>query len=438
MRRAWWTRLVCVGAIGIGLILPVNGARAAHDLADILYEKGQLTKEEWIKAKADSEQAVAEESKKRDQEFPISMRYKDGFDFQTRDGKFEMLIQNRVQLRYSYDQESDAFTNAAATAFNDKDVSSFRVRRARIKVGGHGFVPWLKYYTEYDWVSNTMLDYRLDIAAFKWATLRVGQWKVEYNRERVDSSGAQQFVERSIVNSAFTLDRQIGVRLGGHLFEGTPGYLVYNIGVFTGAGINQTHNDDKNMLYMGRIQWNFLGRDVPFSQSDPEYTELPIASIAFAGAHNITDRLRFPTAERSEDGIAGLPVIDGRFEINQGVQEFAFKWNGLSIQEEFHVKKVIDRSRSSHGTSYGAYAQVGYFPHAVVDFIPRPLEFAYRYAFVDPEGLLGRDMLREHTVAANWFFAGHRNKLTLDYSHLTREGAFTPIDRVRLQWDVSF
>lgn len=437
MTRSWWTRLVCVGVIGIGFILSANRAHAASDLADILYEKGQLTKEEWIKAKADSEKAADVEQKKRDQEFPISMRYKDGFDLQTRDGKFNMFIQNRLQFRYSYDQESDAFTNASASVFNDKDVSSFRVRRARLKVGGHGFVPWLKYYTEYDWVSNTMLDYRVDIAYFKWATLRVGQWKVEYNRERVDSSGAQQFVERSIVNNPFTLDRQIGVRLGGHLFEGTPGYLVYNIGVFTGTGINQTHNDDKGMLYLARLQWNFLGRDVPFSQSDPDYTELPIGSIAFAGAHNKTDRIIFPTASRAVS-VDGLPVVDGRFEVNQGVQEFAFKWNGLSIQEEFHVKKVIDESSSSHGTSYGALAQVGFFPHALIAIIPRPLEFAYRYAFVDPEGVLGNDMLREHTVAVNWFFAGHRNKLTADYSHLTREGAYTPIDRARLQWDVSF
>ena len=36
-----------------------------------------------------------------------------------------------------------------------------------------------------------MLDYRLDVAKFKWGTLRVGQWKIDYNRERVDSSGAQ-------------------------------------------------------------------------------------------------------------------------------------------------------------------------------------------------------------------------------------------------------
>ena len=440
MRRLWLAAIM--GVVGLGLVLGATSAQAAHDLADILYEKGQITKEEWVRAKADAEKAEEEQKKARDAEFPISVRYKDGFDIQTRDGKFEMLIQNRLQFRYSYPQESDRFTNALPAVFDDKDTSSFRVRRARIKVGGHGFVPWLKYYVEYDWVSNTLLDYRLDIAKFKWATLRVGQWKIDYNRERVDSSGAQQFVERSIVNAPFTLDRQVGARLGGHLFEDTYAYLVYNIGVFTGVGINQTHNDDKNMLYMGRIQWNFLGRDVPFSQSDPGYTPLPIGSIAFAGAHNITDRIAFPETSRANDFL-GVAVVDGRFEVNQGVQEFAFKWNWLSIQEELHVKKVIDWSRSSDGTSYGAYAQVGYFPHALVDVIPKPLEFAYRYAFLDPGdgplgSLIGNQTRREHTFGVNWFFAGHRNKLSLDYSHLSRDGGATPIDRVRLQWDVSF
>ena len=428
MRRLWLAAIM--GIVGLGLVFGASSAQAAHDLADILYEKGQITKEEWVRAKADSEKFEEEQRKKREQEFPLLMGYKDGFDLKTRDGKFEMLIQNRLQFRFSYPQEGDSLAPADATAADDKDVSSFRIRRARIKVGGHGFVPWLKYYVEYDWASNTLLDYRLDIAKFKWATLRVGQWKIDYNRERVDSSGAQQFVERSIVNAPFTLDRQIGARLGGHLFEGTYAYLVYNIGVFTGTGINNPRNDDKKMLYMGRIQWNFLGRDVPFSQSDPEYSSLPIGSIAFAGAHNRTDRILFP-------GTRGGTVVDGQFEVDQGVQEFAFKWNGLSIQEEFHVKKVTNTTSQEKTTSYGAYAQVGYFPHALIDMIPKELEFAYRYAFVDPNDALRSDVLREHTVAANWFFAGHRNKVTLDYSHLTQPG-FTPEDRVRLQWDVSF
>jgi hypothetical protein len=186
------------------------------------------------------------------------------------------------------------------------------------------------------------------------------------------------------------------------------------------------------MLYVGRLQWNFLGRDLPFSQSDVEYTENPTGSLAVAGAHNRADRFNFPTTSRP----AG--VVDGQFEINQGVEELAFKWRGFSVQQELHIKSVDDQVNGKRTTSYGAYVQAGYFPHALISFIPQPLEFAYRYAFVDPDDTVRSDVKREHTVAANWFFEGHRNKITVDYSHLSQEGGFTPVDRVRLQWDVSF
>ena len=410
--------------IGLGLIIQTNSAQAG--LEDILYEKGLLTKEDWIKAKADNEKTAPEEEKKLDEKFPITVSYgKKGFEFQSRDGKFLMQLGSRVQLRYSYPQEGDSLEPSP-------NESSFRVRRARLKIGGHGYEPWLKYYFEYDWPSVSLLDWRVDVARFKWAILRVGQWKVEYNRERVDSSGNQQFVERSIVNAPFTLDRQVGARLGGHLFEDTLAYAIYNVGVFTGLGLNQPRNDDDAMLYVGRIQWNFFGRDLPFSQSDVEYTENPTGSLAVAGAHNRANRFNFPQA------VPAPGVVPGQYQINQGVQEFAFKWRGLSVQEEFHVKEVADRANSVTTTSLGFYAHVGYFPHALISYIPRPLEFAYRYAFVDPNDHVRNDVQRESTVAANWFFAGHNNKITVDYSHLTQAGGFTPVDRVRFQWDVSF
>jgi hypothetical protein len=354
--------------------------------------------------------------------------------FKSRDGNFAMELGLRFQFRYSYPQEGDSLKASDPEKFDDKDVSSFRLRRARLKIGGHGFQPWLKYYSEYDFPSNTLLDFRVDVAKYKWASLRVGQYKAMYNRERVDSSGAQQFVDRSIVNSPFTLDRQIGATLYGDLFEGTPAYLIYNVGAFTGVGLNQSHNDDKQMLYVARLQWNFFGRDLPFSQSDVGYTENPTGSLAFAAAHNRADRITFPTTSRTTVPV----VVDGQFEINQAVEEIAFKYQGFSLQQEFHVKDVHNKSTQARTTSLGAYAQAGYFPHALIDVIPAPLEVAFRYAFVDPNDTVRSDVLREQTVAINWFFAGHRNKLTLDASHLTQEGGLSPVDRVRLQYDVSF
>jgi phosphate-selective porin len=41
---------------------------------------------------------------------------------------------------------------------------------------------------------------RIDVQPYEWFGFRVGQWKINFNRERVDSSGRQQFVERSAAN----------------------------------------------------------------------------------------------------------------------------------------------------------------------------------------------------------------------------------------------
>ena len=429
MTRPWFAIIACV--IGLGVIIQPNSAQAG--LEDVLYEKGQLTKEEWIKAKADKEKATEEQDKKLDEKFPVTVSYgKKGLEFKTRDGKWLMNLRARFQFRYSYGQDGNSLSAPSPTVFDDKAVSSFRVRRARLKIGGHGYQPWLKYYFEYDFPSTTLLDWRVDVAKYSWLQLRVGQWKIKYNRERVDSSGKQQFVERSIVNLPFTLDRQIGAQLNGDLFQKTLAWLKWNVGVYTGTGINQKTNDDKHMLWMGRLQWNFFGRDLPFSQSDVEYTEKPTGSLAVAAAHNRADRFIFPETSRP------VGVVDGQFDINQAMAEVAFKWNGLSLQHEFHIKEVRNRTANGETVSLGAYAQAGYFPHALIDVIPRPLEFAYRFAFVDPNDTVRSVVLREHTVAANWFFAGHNNKLTVDYSHLTRQGGFSPVDRVRLQWDVTF
>jgi hypothetical protein len=48
----------------------------------------------------------------------------------------------------------------------------------------------------------------------------------------------------------------------------------------------------------------------------------------------------------------------------------------------------------------------------------------------------------EISLAANWFFSGHNNKLTFDVSHLSLDdnlvGRGESENRVRFQWDVSF
>ena len=133
-----------------------------------------------------------------------------------------------------------------------KSINNFELRRVRMKIGGHGF-KYVKYYFEIDlqpsrpisdgnnWSAPRLIDWRLDVQPYEWLGFRLGQWKINYNRERVDSSGRQQFVERSIVNEVFTIDRQVGVLLKGRLNKGTAADFRYYTGIFNGEGLSLIH-----------------------------------------------------------------------------------------------------------------------------------------------------------------------------------------------------
>lgn len=393
---------------------------------------------------------------KIEKEFPIeASRGSKGFRLATRDGNWETNLQWRGQFRYTDPYRSDP---RQVDDFESAETADFLARRLRMKIGGHGYRPWLGYYFEVDLqptrdddddserASARVIDWR--ITADKWDEfgIRVGQWKIDHNRERVDSSGRQQFVERSIVNRVFTIDRQVGVQLRGHLFQDTPADMRYYLGAYTGEGRGVVNNDD-DLMWAGRLQWNFLGRDLAWRQTDVDFTEQPTGSLAFAAATNEGTCTRWSSSGCGNlDGFTRpSQAEDGQFKIEQYAQELAFKYRGFSFQQEYHWKDVEDRSSGTRSELEGMYAQAGYFFHNVFPSVPKPLELAFRYAFVEEPNevdLLLENRREEFTLGANWFFAGHNNKFTMDYSHLKLEDEYLGRDvsdnRFRFQWDVSF
>lgn len=378
---------------------------------------------------------------------------KKGFHFETPDGTFSTHLLWRAQMRYS--SLTGSSSPVTLSDFAKEDSNNFELRRVRMKIGGHGYRPWIKYYFEVDLQpsrkvadsssksSSRLIDYRITLQPFEQLGLRVGQWKINYNRERVDSSGRQQFVERSIVNRVFTVDRQVGAMLKGHLFKGTFADMRYYGGVFNGEG-RSVNNVNSNVLLMGRLQWNFLGRDLKWRQSDVSYHKKPAGSLAFAAVTT-----QGPCTRWSSSGcghLDGFKIGDAnQFRIDQQVQEFAFKYKGLSVQEEFHWKNITDRKNHVDYNLRGSYAEAGYFLNGLIPQIPKNIELAGRYAFVDQpddSNLLLTNNREEYSAVLNYFIAGHNNKITLDYSYLTlndaSSGRSASNNRIRLQWDVSF
>ena len=382
--------------------------------------------------------------------------HKKGFHFESDDGLFSTNLQWRAQMRFGNPGDGDPITTADFRT--DPKTSNFELRRVRMKIGGHGYKPWIKYYFEVDLQpsrkytggssasTSRVIDWRLDVQPWQEFGFRIGQWKINLNRERVDSSGRQQFVERSIVNSIFTIDRQVGVMVKGRLFKGTHADMRYYAGIFNGEG-RAVDNANEQMMKMARLQWNVLGRDLKWRQSDVKRHEKPALQIAGGWAGN-----KGPCTKWSSSGCGNLggftdetDANGSRFDIDQYVAEVAYKYQGLSIQSEYHWKEIEDTEAKTTHDLKGAYAQVGYFFNELNESIPEELELAFRYAFVDEpdsnETTLTSNR-EEYTVAANYFIAGHNNKITVDYSYLTLNDAsdtmFSSENRVRVQWDVSF
>lgn len=368
----------------------------------------------------------------------VNVRYGDkGFEFVTKDNKFLLQVQSRLQFRFAtpYDQDPLTYDD-----FNKEKQSTFKINRARLKIGGHAFEPWLKYYWEYELSQSNLLDFRIMIEKWKWLSFKIGQWKTEYTRERFISSGEQQLVDRSLINRPFTVDRQLGVGVYGHLKGKGIADFNYWAAALTGMGRGNGTNDDKNLMYFGKTQWNFLGREVDFEGGDLEFHDKPAAIIAIAGITNRSPYTRFSQAGGgSLEGFEDQNI--GQYRINQYNLESALMYRGFSWQSEWHHKEIIDKYNNNQVTRLsGYYVQAGYFFHTIWNWVPKNLEIAGRHSLYHPDTSQKDNLEKEATLGVNYFFKGHKNKLTAEISHFDFQDQSLPYAdgwRFRIQWDIS-
>jgi len=358
-----------------------------------------------------------------------------GLQYQSEDGNILQWFGLRGQFRYSYPFSSDPVTPGD---FGGNDTHTFSVRRARFKTGGHLLRPWLSNFVEIDLKNKRFYHGYLQIRKVRWFQLRFGQWKAEFSRERVVSSGKQQLVDRSIVNRDFTVDAQFGAMLHGRLFRHRPFDSQYYFGVFAGNGRLSLGDGDGFPMYLWRYQWNFMRRDAGFTESDVERHETAAGSVSVSVVRNRSPYTRF-----NGDGGAQLegfePGVPGQYDLTQANVDAVYFYKGLSLQTEFHWKKVEDRVNRTLRRLRGVYFQAGYFPSEALSWVPSPLEVAGRVAFVDPDLQVREDARSEYTVGVNWYFQRHRNKLNFEVARLGVDDPSGDLSdtRVRIQWEVS-
>ncbi len=362
---------------------------------------------------------------------------KPGVKFESADKNYSLKMNLRAQFRASYPYDGEP---TKISQF-ENEQTNFKIRRARLKMTGNAYRPWLKYKMEYDLEGSNLLDLHFKVEKLPYLSLKVGRWKADYSRERIISSGSQQALDRSIINRPFTIDRQNGISLYGNIKGKGSANFNYWAAAFMGTGRPERTNDDTHLMYMLKTQWNINGRKLKTTGSDLKYHDKFTSIIAIAGVTNKSPYTRFSGSGGGQ--LAGFEDgVPGQYRLNQYLIETAFKYRGWSWQQEYHWKEIDDEINQTITHLNGNYAQIGYFPTYSFGFVPKNLEIFGRHAFYNPDLDFSNNTRYEYTFGANWFFSGHNNKLTLEYSHLNYNQLEPNIDeignRIRLQWDISF
>lgn len=235
---------------------------------------------------------------------------------------------------------------------------------------------------------------------------QAGQFKVPLGRQRLTSSGSQQFVDRSGVSREFAPGRDIGVQVHGLLASDR---VEYRAGVFNGAGQNNWSRD-RGLRYAGRVMVQPFG-EVDYSESDLEFAETPRLAVAA----NVESSDRRDNAEGVRQVVLGGDVD--------------FRYRGLSLLSEVFFLTLRDETDAPQ--SHGFVLQGGYL------IVPQRLEVAGRFGAWRPFGGAA-SYQRERGVAIGYYMNGHNLKLQTDVRQLSGVGRDASANEVRVQLQAVF
>ena len=369
-------------------------------------------------------------------------------------GLFNLIGQDstwsmNVGLRF----QSLATSSWDASAGLSNPASSFLIRRSRLKFDGFAYSPKLKYKVELGlsnrdqsgaskYTSNAP-RYILD-AVLKWNfsgnfVLWFGQTKLPGNRERVISSANLQQVDRSLLNSRFTIDRDMGFQLRHH-FNLTDTFLVKEIfSMAQGEGRNITTGNIGGHQYTTRIELlpfgNFASKG-DYKGSDLKFEQDPKLALGFAYDFNNN-----ASKTRSNQGSYMLNDT-GFYSINISTLfiDAIYKHKGFSLMAEYANRDAKDPlAKNSDGSLTGDEVQIGHGLNIQTGYLlSKTVEVSGRYTNISlDKNITGKSAENQYTLGLSKYIAGHKLKVQTDLSY-TDIGFKTNQLLYRLQVDIHF
>lgn len=341
-----------------------------------------------------------------------------GLGFNAPDSTFGLNIRLRVQSRAAFTLDDQ---------LNIEDIEG-RVSRLRLRFDGYILSDKLTYYLQLsfsrgdqDWdnthipnvVRDAMVYYRFNPKFY----IGFGQGKLPGNRERIISSGQQQFYDRSVVNANYTLDRDFG--LFGY-YSSKAGGINFNIkgAVSTGDGRNQLKTDN-GLMYTGRLEVLPLGKfkkDGDFSEGDLEFESTP--KLSLSAGYSINQK-----AKRTR-GTIGTELYESR-DLTSFFADMVLKYKGWALSSEF-INRTSPQSAFTYNSedSTMAWVMEGHGLNTQLSYcLSNYWEFALRYAYSEPDIEINKLAMRDsyYIVGVNKYIRKHLTKIQASFGYRSQE-----------------
>lgn len=349
------------------------------------------------------------------------MGYRDGFYVKTEDDRFSLKLGTRINFGYTY-----GFIGPA------EDISSFDLMHAKFYMGGNAFGQIVQYYVQAAAANNTrqiglgpvpetlnnqgfvLEDYYVRLQ-YQGLDIKFGQYKVPFGRQWMIYSGNLDFVNRASSTQAFLFGRDRGVTLNRYkenwsmtmgAFNGASTIQAPNNPFQFQTGQNQSNdNVQKGMLYIARITYSPMG-EIGYSEGDVEQTEGQRIEFGGGFAYDHNRDYDFDLNGVADDFGVSTMSASG---------DLTWKHEGYSFQGEYFYRRHQAPTLQNF-SSHGWYVQPAMF------LVPRTLEAALRFSWMDPNRLLQNNHIIEGAAALNYYLSGdHRFKSQLQYTWYGRD-----------------
>jgi hypothetical protein len=311
-------------------------------------------------------------------------------------------------------------------------------RRTRFRLGGSVVDEKLRFNLQ---LSFTRGDQDWDFARFPHVVrdaavmyrpvqgleLIFGQTKLPGNRQRVISSGDMQFIDRSIVNRAYNIDRDFGLQAVLSSASEPNSFLWFLKAALSGAG---GRNSGARVASSRAI--TVRGEILPFGaftdggdyfEGDLKRESTPKVSLAFGGSDfREPDRVGGPILQP-------LSTSGGRRSFRTWIGDALLKYQGYSLYLEYMDKRydswnpVLSDFDTSLTDSIAGFQPpldgVGFLAQTGM-MLENDWEPVARYAVVTPRTTSVSqfaDQNFQYTVGLNRYLNGHRVKVQTDLSY---------------------